>query len=146
MAVLIIDTLLDPLAVLAAHQPAGDAAKIGALATFTGFMRDINEGDAVRAMHLEHYPGMTERSLEKLCDEATERWDLLDVLVVHRVGALLPTDPIVLVAAWSSHRGAALDACRFLIEALKSRAPFWKRETLTDGTRWVAHNTPDNPV
>lgn len=143
MAVRVLGAPFDPLAVLAAHRPAGDAARIGALATFTGFMRDLNEGDAVSAMHLEHYPGMTERSLEQLCEEAAARWGLLDVLVVHRVGELAPTDPIVLVAAWSSHRGAALEACSFLIEALKSRAPFWKRETLTGGSRWVTHNTPE---
>lgn len=142
MAVEILDTPFDPLQRLASFRPAGDAARIGALATFTGFMRDLNEGDTVTAMRLEHYPGMTERALERLCDEATERWGLFDALIVHRVGELLPTDPIVLVAAWSGHRAASLDACRFLIEALKGRAPFWKHETLRDGSRWVATNTP----
>ena len=105
-------------------------------------MRDLNEGDGVVAMELEHYPGMTERALEQLRDEAVTRWQLVDALVIHRVGPLAPTDPIVLVAAWSAHRNAALEACRFLIEELKHRAPFWKKEQLADRARWVEQNTP----
>jgi molybdopterin synthase catalytic subunit len=105
-------------------------------------MRDFNEGDAVEGMMLEHYPGMTERHLERIAREATERWGLEDVLVVHRVGELRPTDPIVLVAVWSSHRKDAFEACRYLMEDLKSKAPFWKKELLESGTRWVEHNTP----
>jgi molybdopterin synthase catalytic subunit len=132
----------DPYAELAAYAPRGAAHPIGAAATFVGFMRDLNEGDEVAAMELEHYPGMTEKALEQLRDEAVTRWQLSDALVIHRVGALSPTDPIVLVAAWSAHRAAALDACRFLIEELKTRAPFWKKERLGDRERWVEHNTP----
>jgi len=124
----------------AARLPAGS---VGAQASFVGTMRDHNEGDGVRAMTLEHYPGMTERELDAIVAEARERWDLIDVLVVHRVGDILPGEPIVLTAAWSRHRAAAFDACRFLMEALKSRAPFWKKETLADGSsRWVEKNTP----
>jgi molybdopterin synthase catalytic subunit len=114
----------------------------GASAVFVGSMRDFNEGDPVRAMTLEHYPGMTERHLEEICTNARERWDLLETLVIHRVGELAPGDPIVLVAVWSAHRAAAFEASRFIMEDLKSRAPFWKKELLSDGHRWVAENTP----
>lgn len=134
----------DPLAELAAHQRALDtrlAGRYGATASFIGTMRDHNEGNDVHGMRLEHYPGMTERELLRLVDEAVERWSLLDALVLHRVGTLAPNDPIVLVAVWSAHRAAAFDACRWIMEALKSRAPFWKHETLPDGSRWVAKNT-----
>ncbi len=114
----------------------------GATACFVGTMRDFNEGDQVQAMELEHYPGMTEKALQEIRVEALRRWDVIDALIVHRVGAIRPADPIVLVAAWSAHRGAAFDACRYLIEELKSRAPFWKKETLPERSRWVEHNTP----
>jgi molybdopterin synthase catalytic subunit len=116
--------------------------KCGASAVFVGTMRDFNEGDPVRAMTLEHYPGMTERHLDEICADAGARWDLLETLVIHRVGELLPGDPIVLVAVWSAHRAAAFEASRFIMEDLKSRAPFWKKEQLSDGHRWVAENTP----
>lgn len=133
----------DPWQAIGDHQQAmGRAGEYGASAVFVGTMRDFNEGDTVKGMTLEHYPGMTEQYLEKISREAIDRWDLLDTLVIHRVGDLQPNDPIVLVAAWSAHRGAAFEACRFLIEALKSRAPFWKKETLPEGSRWVEHNTP----
>lgn len=134
----------DPWAYLAAHQAAlpGTAGDIGATATFVGTMRDLNEGDAVRRMTLEHYPGMTEKHLERISAEAGERWDILDTLIVHRVGELDPGAPIVLVAVWSAHRAEAFAACRYLIEELKHRAPFWKKEQLPDGERWVARNTP----
>lgn len=114
----------------------------GANAIFIGTMRDFNEGDAVRAMTLEHYPGMTERHLDEICADARRRWDLLETLVIHRVGELLPGEPIVLVAVWSAHRAAAFEASRAIMEDLKSRAPFWKKELLNDGHRWVAGNTP----
>jgi molybdopterin synthase catalytic subunit len=106
-------------------------------------MRDFNEGDAVSAMTLEHYPEMTEKQLQQIIDEAQRRWDIIDALIVHRVGLILPGQPIVLTAVWSAHRAAAFDACRFLMEALKTRATFWKKETLADGDqRWVEKNTP----
>jgi molybdopterin synthase catalytic subunit len=114
---------------------------IGAVATFVGTMRDINEGDTVQSMFLEHYPGMTEKYLSSLCETALQRWDILDTLIIHRVGQIQPGDKIVLIAAWAKHRAPAFDACRFLIEELKSRAPFWKKETLNDGIRWVSSST-----
>ncbi len=119
------------------------STRIGATACFLGSMRDFNAGTGVSAMTLEHYPGMTERELEKIIDEARERWALEEVLIVHRVGRIEPAEPIVLTAVWSAHRKEAFEACRFLMEALKSRAPFWKQETLEDGERrWVEENTP----
>ena len=121
----------------------GSTGKYGATAIFIGTMRDFNEADAVRAMTLEHYPGMTEKHLTRIAEEARERWQLLEVLIVHRVGPLLPNDPIVLVAAWAAHRGPALEACRYLIEELKTRAPFWKKEERPQAdARWVERNTP----
>lgn len=115
--------------------------KYGATASFVGTMRDFNQGDDVNAMTLEHYPGMTESYLDKICDEAKQRWDLLDCLIIHRVGEIKPNDPIVLTVVWSAHRKEAFEACRYLMEELKSRAPFWKKEGLTDGHRWVDKNT-----
>ncbi|MGB5727905.1 MAG: molybdenum cofactor biosynthesis protein MoaE, partial [Thiogranum sp.] len=91
---------------------------------------------------LEHYPGMTESYLEKISRDAVQRWDLMDSLIVHRVGELLPGEPIVLVAVWSMHRKAAFEASRYLMEELKSKAPFWKKEQLREGARWVERNTP----
>ena len=118
------------------------AGKYGATAVFVGSMRDINEGDTVQTMTLEHYPGMTERYLQKISQEAEQRWDIIDSLIIHRVGELQPDEPIVLVAVWSAHRVAAFEASRFLMEELKSRAPFWKKEVLPTGSRWVEKNTP----
>lgn len=120
------------------HLPAG---KYGATASFVGTMRDFNQGDDVTSMTLEHYPGMTESYLDKICDEAKQRWDLLDCLIIHRVGEILPNDPIVLTVVWSAHRKEAFEACRYLMEELKSRAPFWKKEGLEEGHRWVDKNT-----
>lgn len=143
MSVELIAGPFDPWAHLAAGQAAHTGADSGACAVFVGTMRDFNDGDAVRAMTLEHYPGMTERALAGIADEARTRWPLNDVLIVHRVGPIEPGDTIVLTAAWSAHREAAFAACRYLIEELKHRAPFWKKESLADGgSRWVAHNTP----
>lgn len=115
--------------------------KYGAAATFVGTMRDFNEGDAVQGMTLEHYPGMTEKQLALIVEEAFAKWSLLDALLLHRVGELKPQEPIVLVAVWSAHRKDAFEACRYLMEALKSRAPFWKKEQLNSGHRWVEKNT-----
>ncbi len=115
--------------------------KYGASAVFVGSMRDFNEGDEVQGMMLEHYPGMTEKELGRIVEEAEEQWSLLDVLIIHRVGDLLPNDPIVLVAVWSAHRKDAFEACRQIMEALKSRAPFWKKEQLDTSSRWVEKNT-----
>lgn len=116
--------------------------KYGATSIFIGTMRDLNDGNEVEAMTLEHYPGMTEKQLEKFVSEANQQWQILDVLILHRVGSILPDQTIVLIAVWASHRGDAFDACRYIIEALKSRAPFWKKEKLTtDNERWVSNNT-----
>jgi len=138
------DQPFDPWAEVQVRQNdrCADSGSVGATAVFVGSMRDFNEGDAVQGMFLEHYPGMTERYLEKISADAAARWDLLDTLIVHRVGELHPTDPIVLVAVWSAHRKDAFEASRWLMEELKSRAPFWKKEQLKDGSRWVEHNTP----
>lgn len=118
------------------------AGSYGATAVFVGTMRDINEDQAVQTMELEHYPGMTDKYLQRISAEAAAEWPILDSLIVHRVGTLQPDDPIVLVAVWSAHRAAAFGACRFLIEQLKSQAPFWKKETLESGeVKWVEKNT-----
>jgi molybdopterin synthase catalytic subunit len=116
--------------------------RYGAAVSFVGTMRDFNAGATVESMTLEHYPGMTEKQLLRLCDEARARWHIVDVLIVHRVGVVVPGDPIVLVAVWSAHRAEAFDGCRYLIEELKTRAPFWKREQIGKTGHWVAHNTP----
>ena len=114
----------------------------GATATFIGTMRDFNEGDEVASMFLEHYPVMTEKKLHQLVDKANKNWVLLNTLIIHRVGHIYPTDPIVLVAVWSAHRKDAFEASRFLMEALKSKVPFWKKEVLSNGSeRWVEKNT-----
>lgn len=118
-----------------------ESGKYGATAMFVGTMRDFNQGDDVVSMKLEHYPGMTENYLQKICDEAQQRWHLLDSLIVHRVGEVNPNDPIVLTVVWSAHRKEAFEACRYLMEELKSRAPFWKKEGLSQGHRWVDKNT-----
>ena len=111
--------------------------KVGAVAAFIGVARDVNDGDAVATLTLEHYPGMTERALEDICEQARRRWNVADILVVHRVGELRPTDQIVLVVVTSSHRGEAFAACEFVMDYLKTEAPFWKKETTPGGTRWV---------
>jgi molybdopterin synthase catalytic subunit len=115
--------------------------KFGATAVFIGTMRDFNDDSDVSVMTLEHYPGMTERHLEEIAQAASGQWPLLAALVTHRVGALNPGDPIVVVCVWSAHRAEAFDACRFIMEDLKSKAPFWKKETRPDGERWVEKNT-----
>ena len=117
---------------------------IGAIASFVGLARDMNEGSGVQAMTLEHYPGMTEKALAGLVEEARSRWALLDVTVIHRVGRLLPGDPIVLVAVASGHRGEAFAACEYIMDALKTRAPFWKKEETPEGERWVEARASDD--
>ena len=117
---------------------------VGAVASFVGLVRDANDGQAVRAMTLEHYPGMTEKALEDICAQAHARWDLLDTLVIHRVGPLRPGDRIVLVGVASAHRGEAFEACEFIMDYLKTRAPFWKREETPQGSRWVDARDSDD--
>ena len=109
----------------------------GGVASFVGYVRDTNQGDTIGGLTLEHYPGMTERSLERICAQAEARWPLLGVTVIHRVGPLAPGDQIVLVATASRHRDAAFESCRFIMDYLKTEAPFWKKETTPDGERWV---------
>jgi len=140
----IVDTSFDPWQEIQEFQLSADdmRGKYGATSIFVGTMRDFNEGDNVKGMTLEHYPGMTESQLSKIVSEAMYKWNVIDVLLVHRVGDIFPDDPIVLVAVWSSHRGDAFDVSRYIMEALKSKAPFWKKEILqSDATRWVNKNT-----
>ena len=122
---------------------AGDAG-VGAVASFIGTVRDRNDGLGVSAMELEHYPGMTERAIEAMIDEAHRRFDLRAARVIHRVGPLLPQDQIVLVVVSSSHRGEAFKACEFLMDYLKTQAPFWKKEQTPEGARWVDARVSDD--
>ncbi|MDE2442060.1 MAG: molybdopterin synthase catalytic subunit MoaE [Betaproteobacteria bacterium] len=122
---------------------AGDA-RVGALASFLGLVRDLNDGASISEMMLEHYPGMTEKALEEIVCEAKGRWDIYDVLVIHRIGPLKPCDQIVLVAVTSAHRSEAFAACEFVMDYLKTRAPFWKREVTPDGGRWVDARDADD--
>lgn len=118
--------------------------RVGAVASFVGLVRDMNEGAGVSAMHLEHYPGMTEKALEKIVAQARQRWDIYGVRVIHRVGSLAPGDQIVLVAVSSAHRGDAFSACEFVMDYLKTQAPFWKREATPEGERWVDARDSDD--
>ena len=117
--------------------PADAIAGAGSSVTFIGTVRDYSEATDILAMEIEHYPGMTERELERISAEAAQRYDILDSLIMHRYGRLAPQDNIVMVAVWSRHRAAAFDACRFLIDVLKTSAPFWKKEITPEGVRWV---------
>ena len=117
---------------------------IGAVVNFIGQVRDMNDGDVVNALTLEHYPGMTERSLESIATEAKARWDIVSSLIIHRVGTLQPLDQIVLVAVTSAHRGEAFKACEFIMDYLKTQAPFWKKETTSEGERWVEAKASDD--
>ena len=119
------------------------SARIGAIASFVGVVRDRNDAADVRAMVLEHYPGMTEREIEAIVREAVDRWSLDDASVVHRVGRLEPRDPIVLVVTAGAHRHDAFHACEFIMDYLKTRAPFWKKESTPKGERWVASRSSD---
>lgn len=118
--------------------------KVGAVACFVGTVRDLNEGSAVETMALEHYPGMTEKSLEAIAQQARERWPGSDVLIVHRVGLLKPLDQIVLVATTAMHRGEAFESCAFVMDYLKTQAPFWKKEKTEAGERWVDARESDD--
>jgi len=116
--------------------------KFGATSVFVGTMRDFNDGKDVSSMFLEHYPEMTQKYLEDISTEASQKWSILDTLIIHRYGEIQPDDPIVLLVVWSAHRAQTIPACSYLIEELKMRAPFWKRETTKNQTRWVEKNTP----
>ena len=117
---------------------------VGAVCSFVGTVRDRNEGDQVASMELEHYPGMTEKAIEAMIDEAQQRFDILGARVVHRVGLLRPQDQIMMVAVVSAHRGQSFQACEFLMDYLKTQAPFWKKEQTPDGARWVDARVSDD--
>jgi len=121
-----------------------DDPRIGAVVSFIGTVRDINDGASVSEMELEHYPGMTEKALEDIVERAKARWNIFDALVIHRVGPLRPQDQIVLVAVTSPHRGEAFAACEFIMDYLKTQAPFWKKEQTADGARWVDTRITDD--
>ena len=121
----------------------GDDARVGAVAAFVGLVRDVNDAAAVSSLTLEHYAGMTDKAIAGIAEEAKARWKVLEVTVIHRIGALKPTDQIVLVAVSAAHRGEAFAACEFIMDYLKTRAPFWKKERTTDGERWVEARTSD---
>ncbi len=144
MIVKIAKTAFNPWQALQHHQDSlPNSGQYGAASIFVGTVRDFNQGDSVLEMCLEYYPGMTERQLEAIVAEACQQWRVLSCLVIHRVGVLLPNDTVVLVAVWAAHRGEAFDACRYIMETLKSRAPFWKKEQLASGqARWVAGHSP----
>src|SRR5256712_1718094 len=122
---------------------AGDR-RVGAVAAFVGLVRDVNDATAVSTLTLEHYPGMTEKALAGIVEEAKSRWSVYDVLVIHRVGELKPTDQIVLVVVTGAHRGEAFAACEFIMDYLKTRAPFWKKEETPQGARWVEARVSDD--
>ena len=115
--------------------------RFGATAVFIGTMRDFNDGDDVQSMTLEHYPGMTEKHLHEIVESATKKWEILDVCVAHRIGEVHPGEAIVCVVVWSAHRKEAYEANRMIMEDLKSKAPFWKKEQLAEKSRWVEKNT-----
>ena len=118
--------------------------QIGAVVSFIGTVRDMNDGSSVAKMELEHYPGMTEKALNDIVEQAKARWNIVDALVIHRIGALMPLDQIVLVAVTSAHRGEAFKACEFIMDYLKTQAPFWKKETTPEGARWVDARVTDD--
>ena len=125
------------------EQLRSSSSQVGAIVTFVGVVRDLNEGSDIVSMELEHYPGMTERSIEKIVSQAAERWALLGATVIHRIGRLSPADQIVLVAVSSLHRGESFAACEFIMDYLKTQAPFWKKELTSSGERWVDARSSD---
>lgn len=135
MSIVVQSACFDPGQML--NQLHAKQSDIGAVVTFVGYVRDFNQGREVAGMLLEHYPGMTEKALQKIAEDAANRWPLLGVEVLHRVGRLAPGEPIVFVGVSSAHREAAFDACHFIIDYLKTRAPFWKKENTPAGPAWV---------
>ena len=127
-----------------ANNDAVNVGNIGALVSFVGQVRDINDGDAVNTLTLEHYPEMTDKALQAIELEAKTRWNIIDSLIIHRVGTLKPQDQIVLVAVTSAHRGEAFKACEFIMDYLKTSAPFWKKEATNQGERWVDAKVSDD--
>lgn len=143
---------MDNLSVVNSHfDPAAEISRLsqanqsmGAVVSFIGTMRDLNLDRSVSRMMLEHYPGMTEKALKSIVERARQQWPLGDVSVIHRVGEIRPADAIVLVAVTSQHRGAAFDACEFIIDYLKTEAPFWKKEFTAEGEHWVEERQSDH--
>ena len=125
------------------YQALAEGTAAGAVVIFVGKVRDLNLGDNVTGLSLEHYPGMTEKSLIEICDQAEQRWPLLNVRVIHRIGDLDIGDQIVFVGVSSAHRAAAFEACEFIMDYLKTKAPFWKKERTTTETRWVESRDSD---
>lgn len=117
------------------------SGRFGATASFVGTMRDLNNDQQIQGMTIEHYPAMTEKHINEICNQASEKWSLLEILVIHRIGEIKISDAIIVIAVWAVHRGDAQDACRFILEDLKSKAPFWKKEKLEHGESWVEGNT-----
>lgn len=147
MKVVIESEGFDPYKAIVDYEKTRPQGKHGGIVTFLGTMRDFNDGEDVVSMHLDHYPGMTEKHIERVCQEAMDRWDIMDTFVVHRVGDMVPADPIVLIAVWAAHRSDSFDACRYIINYLKQDAPFWKCEITTSGEKhWVEHNSEDPGV
>ena len=142
MAIRVQAGAFDPGAEVNAMQAAN--AGVGSVVSFVGYVRDFNDGHDVAGMFLEHYPGMTEKALAGIAAEAEQRWPLLKLEVIHRVGALEPGEPIVFVGVASAHRQAAFEACEFVMDYLKTRAPFWKKEHTADGPRWVDGRSSDH--
>lgn len=131
--------LATEIAQLRAGQP-----QVGAVVSFVGTVRDMNDGQSVSVMELEHYPGMTEKALEEIVQQARQRWQIIDALVIHRIGPLHALEQIVLVAVTAAHRGEAFAACEFIMDYLKTHAPFWKKETTPQGARWVDARVSDD--
>lgn len=125
------------------YEALSSGTDAGAVVTFIGKVRDMNLGDHVTGLHLEHYPGMTEKSLNEICDEAKSRWPLLQLRLIHRIGDLDIGDQVVFVGVSSAHRSASFEACEFVMDFLKTKAPFWKKERTTDGTRWIDSRDSD---
>ncbi len=142
MKIAIHEQPFDPYAEITRYQQHALApGHYGATASFVGTMRDFNDGKPVHGMTLEYYPGMTEKHIERICVQAATQWSVIDCLVIHRAGQIQINDAIVVIAVWAGHRGDALDACKFIIEDLKSKAPFWKKELRDEGEAWVQGNT-----
>ena len=144
MKIIITEDIIDPWSLIKNYETEylSTNSKFGATNIFIGTMRDINESLAIKEMFLEHYPGMTEKMLNATVNKAIKDYQLFDALVIHRVGSIHPDDTIVVVCVWSSHRKEAFESCRYIMEELKSNAPFWKQETLTNNKkRWVRHNS-----
>ncbi|MEL7292035.1 MAG: molybdopterin synthase catalytic subunit MoaE [Pseudomonadota bacterium] len=125
------------------YDALAEGSSAGAVVSFVGKVRDMNLGDSVTGLSLEHYPGMTEKALNEICDQAEQRWPLLKTRVIHRIGDLDIGDQIVFVGVSSAHRGAAFEACEFIMDYLKTKAPFWKKERTTDSSRWVESRESD---